>query len=40
MNSNNKRNFLKEYIVISEEDELFYNSFDYHELIHCEDPES
>lgn len=28
---------MKEYIVITDEEELYYNSFDYHELIHCKD---
>ena len=28
---------MKEYIVLTEEDGLYYNGFDYHELIHCED---
>lgn len=28
---------MKEYIVLTDEEELYYNSFNYHELIHCMD---
>ena len=28
---------MKEYIVMTDEEELYYNSFDYKEFIRCED---
>lgn len=28
---------MKEYIVKTDEEELYYNSFDYYELIHCKE---
>lgn len=28
---------MKEYIVLTDEEELYYNSFDYRELIRCKD---